>query len=118
MPAPGEPTPEALPPAAPTPGAPAPGAPKPGLGTGVGIGVGTGIGCGASLLALILMVLTGFAGWGASFLGLTWPFLLLGLVSIVLLLFKRTRPIAIGMLIIAAAVWIVFLGPCIALLGV
>ena len=80
-----------------------------------------GIGCGAHVVAGVLMLATLFIGsnlQGPAFLGITWPFLLVALAAIVMLFFKKTRGIAIGILIVAAAAWIVVLGPCLGMVGI
>lgn len=132
-PDPEEPTPDEPTPEEPTPEEPAAGEPPlpydpsvtpppAGLSTGAGIGIGVGIGCGAHVVALVLMLATIFIGssnvQGPTFLGITWPFMLVALAAIVMLFWKKTRGIAIGILIVAAAAWIVVLGPCLGMVGI
>ncbi|MFF2495503.1 hypothetical protein [Agromyces sp. NPDC058064] len=103
-----------------TPGDPAAGSERPGLSTGAGIGIGVGIGCGAHVVAFILLLATLMLGgmFGSTLIGIIWPFVVVAVVAIVMLFWKRTRGIAIGMLIVAAAAWIVVLGPCLGIMGV
>jgi hypothetical protein len=54
---------------------------------------------------------------GGGILVLLWPFLLIAVAAIVMMFFRATRPYATGVLIIAAAMWLVIIGPCIVLLG-
>lgn len=88
--------------------------PRTGLSMGAGIGVGVGIGCGAHIIAILLMfaTLTLAFSAGSTIFALVWPFVLVALVAIAMLFFQKTRGVAIGMLIVAAAAWIVVLGPC------
>lgn len=103
-----------------TPGDPAAAGERPGLSTGAGIGIGVGIGCGAHVVAFILLLATLMLGgmFGSTLIGIIWPFVVVAIVAIVMLFWKRTRGIAIGMLIVAAAAWIVVLGPCLGMMGV
>lgn len=82
------------------------------LGPGVGAGVATG--CGLQVLAAILFVTT--AGF-MSFFGALWPFLLITIAAALLMISKRWRRFATGALIVAAATWIIVIGPCIFLLN-
>ncbi len=50
--------------------------------------------------------------WGAL-----WPFYVIGVAAIVGMFFEATRKVSTGVLIVSAAAWIVFLGPCVALVG-
>ncbi|GAA1798979.1 hypothetical protein [Agromyces neolithicus] len=113
------PPPEPEQPGFPPPGPPA-GSPEPGLSTGAGIGIGVGIGCGAHVIALLLLLATLVVGGALSPspLGLIWPFVLVALVAIVMLFWKKTRGVAIGMLIVGAAAWIIVLGPCLGMLTI
>lgn len=118
------PTPSGTYPAPPgTPGAPGgyaayvgpTGAPTPrsGLGFGAGIGIGTAVGCGSLLLALMLFF--GLANLGTAFsIG---AFVLPLILGAVLLFWRKTRGIGVGVLIISAAAWIVVIGPCLGMLN-
>jgi len=78
-----------------------------------GIGPGIATGCGLHVLALTLMVF----GLGAfSALGFVWPFVLVALAAAVLMFWKPWRRFATGILIVAAAMWLVFIGPCLGIL--
>ncbi len=85
--------------------------------TGKDVGIGAGIGCGLSLLAFLL----GFAllSAGLTFLGtgIAGVGLLPVLVGVVMLFFPRARGLGVGVLIVSSALWITFIGPCLALLG-
>ena len=52
-----------------------------------------------------------------AFFGALWPFILVTIGAALLMLSKRWRRFATGVLIVAAAPWIVVIGPCIALLS-
>jgi hypothetical protein len=89
-----------------------------GLSFGAGLGIGIAIGVVAHILGIIAMfasanVLNGSGG----ILALLWPFLLIAVAAIVMMFFRPTRSYATGILIIAAAMWLVIIGPCIVLLG-
>ncbi len=113
------PVPPALYPAAP-PG-PAQGPPvrrRPSLGAGVGIGF-------AALFAGVLLLLFGSpvlgwlyqVGWDVGIWGFLWPFILIVTVGVVLMFSQKWRRFATGYLIVAAAFWLIVLGPCIALIS-
>lgn len=93
------------------PGQPTPGEPAPRKPPGIGIGVLSG--CGAHVLATI----AAFALLYTGTLGFFLPFIIVGVAGIVLLCIPRTRRFGTGVLIVAASVWIVWLGPCVALMG-
>jgi len=46
-----------------------------------------------------------------------WPFILITVLAALLLLSKRWRRFATGMLIVSAALWVVVIGPCYPLLS-
>jgi hypothetical protein len=89
---------------------------KRGLGTGAKIGIGSGIGCLSYVVALVLFIsaMSAFsqAGTAAYFVIFGLPVL----VGVALLFAPRTRGFGVGILIVAAASWLVVLGPCSALL--
>lgn len=101
------------------PGAWPPPAPaRTGLSFGAGLGIGIAIGVVAHIIGIVLM----FASIGVSSgdggpLVLLWPFLLIALAAAVMMFFTATRSFATGILLIAAAMWLVIIGPCIAILG-
>lgn len=92
--------------------------PVPAPRTGPGIGTGIGLGCGAHVLGVLFMLgaLGAMLPFGGMF-GILWPFVLIAVVSLGLLIPERTRRVGAGMTIIAAATWIVLIGPCLAILG-
>ncbi|REJ07818.1 hypothetical protein DY023_02300 [Microbacterium bovistercoris] len=93
-------------------------APRPPEKSGPGIGAGVGIGCGAHVLGFLLFMATGSLlpyTWGA--VKFVWPFVLVLILSVALLIVPRTRRIGAGMTIVAAAAWIIVIGPCIGLIG-
>ncbi|MFF8188749.1 hypothetical protein ACF044_15965 [Microbacterium sp. NPDC016588] len=100
------------------PGAPAgsgaPAAP-PAAGRGPGVGVGVGLGCVAHVIAFPLMLITLMSA--AGIWGALWPFYVIGLAAIVGMFSEASRKVSTGVLIVSAAAWIVFLGPCVALVG-
>lgn len=118
----------------PYPGAPYPGAPYPGghgsggwtppeparrgLSFGAGLGIGTAIGVVAHGIGVAAMFafLEALGGAG-GLLGFLWPFLLIAAAAGVMMFFAPTRSFATGILIIAAAMWLVIIGPCIALVA-
>ncbi|MFC7788789.1 hypothetical protein ACU045_07370 [Microbacterium sp. MAHUQ-60] len=89
-----------------------------GLSFGAGLGIGIAIGIVAHVLGIVAMfaVLSTMNG-DAGIIGLVWPFLLIAIAAVVMMFFRATRPYATGVLIIAAAMWLVIIGPCIMLLG-
>lgn len=115
-------TPEEPEPSAEQPPRPAPGAwtpPEParrGLSFGAGLGIGTAIGVVAHGIGVAAMFafLEAFDGAG-GLLGFLWPFLLIAVTAGVMMFFAPTRSFATGILIVAAGMWLVIIGPCIAL---
>ncbi|BDZ40493.1 hypothetical protein [Microbacterium suwonense] len=67
-------------------------------------------------IVLMFSSLGALGGVGGMF-GLLWPFLLIAVASIAMMFFAKTRSYATGILIIAAAMWLVIIGPCIVILG-
>jgi predicted lipid-binding transport protein (Tim44 family) len=106
-PDPSEPEPES---AAPEPATPQP--TKRGGPPGIGPGVATG--CGLHLLALALVV--AFLG-SAGVFGFVAPFVVVAVGAVVLMFWKPWRRFATGILIVAAASWLVFIGPCAGLMA-
>lgn len=98
------------------PESPPPIPPEPPAGPGVGVGAG----CGCLAMVLAVLLLLSFASSGITLGGSVALILEFGLipvaVAIALLFRPKTRRMGIGMLIVSASVWIVFLGPCIAIL--
>lgn len=92
--------------------------PRRGLSFGAGLGFGLGIGVIAHGLAIVLMFASaGLVQNGPSGpLLFLWPFLLVAFVAVVMMFFTKTRSFATGILIIAATLWLLIIGPCIALL--
>lgn len=88
-----------------------------GLSFGARLGIGLGIGVVAHVLGVGLMFasLEPLNGFGGVF-GLLWPFVLIALAAGVMMFFRATRPFATGILIIAAAMWLVVIGPCVLLI--
>ena len=82
-------------------------------GPGVGVGIATGV--GLQFLGLIAFQSTALA-IPYPLLKL-WPFILITVLAVVLLFSKRWRPFAAGVIIVAAATWIVVIGPCYELLS-
>ena len=82
---------------------------------GGGLAAGVGIGCGAFVAGALVILAT--LGMVASTVGFFWPFILIAIIAIVMMFFRRTRPIATGMLIVTAAMWIIVIGPCLALIS-
>ena len=109
------------PPAAPNafavaPGAPGAAGPPPKAKDGrPGVGPGVATGCGLQVLAVVLFFAT--AGLVAGVFGALWPFILVTVGAALLMISKRWRRFATGVLIVSAAAWIVVIGPCIALLS-
>jgi hypothetical protein len=66
------------------------------------------VGCGSLLLALILFFSLTSLGTAISIGALVLPLVL----GAVLLIWRKTRGIGVGVLIISAAAWIVVIGPC------
>ncbi|MBW8763980.1 MAG: hypothetical protein JF592_15600 [Microbacterium sp.] len=89
---------------------------KRGLGNGAKIGIGSGIGCLSYVVAFFLflgtMSVLSQAGPAAYFVIFGLPVL----VGVGLLFSPRTRGFGVGILIVAAAGWLVVLGPCSTLL--
>jgi hypothetical protein len=91
---------------------------RPSLGAGVGIGF-------AALFVGVLLLIFGSPvlgwlyelGWDVGIWGFLWPFILIVLVGVVLMFSQKWRRFATGYLIVAAAFWLIVLGPCIALLS-
>ncbi|WP_251443618.1 hypothetical protein [Microbacterium sp. USTB-Y] len=88
-------------------------APRSGLGFGAGIGVGTAVGCVSMILALILFFSLANLGMAFSIGAVVLPLIL----GAVLLIWRQTRGIGVGVLIISAAAWIIVIGPCLGLLN-
>lgn len=80
-----------------------------------GVGPGVATGCGLQVLAVIVFFLT--SGYVGGILGILWPFILITVAAALLMISKRWRRFATGALIVSAAMWIVVIGPCIALLS-
>lgn len=83
------------------------------LGFGARLGVGAGIGCAAQFIGLLF-----FLSLAATpfFFGSWWLSALVPIAAFVMILFAKTRPYAVGILIVSAAIWIGFLGPCLSIL--
>lgn len=83
------------------------------LGFGARLGVGAGIGCAAQFIGLLF-----FLSLAATpfFFGSWWLSALVPIAAFVMIFFAKTRPYAVGILIVSAAIWIGFLGPCLAIL--
>ncbi|MFC4139499.1 MULTISPECIES: hypothetical protein [unclassified Microbacterium] len=99
-------------------------APEPPPRSRLGIWAGTGIGCGlhviAMLLTLTLMSIamsTGGRALTTTTAGQLIPFIVIAAVSLLLLFPARTRRLGAGMTIVAAASWLVVIGPCFGLYG-
>jgi hypothetical protein len=89
-----------------------------GLSFGAGLGIGLAIGVVAHVLGVLAMfAVLGTMNGDAGIIGLVWPFLLIAVAAIVMMFFRTTRSYATGIPIIAAAMWLVIIGPCIVLLG-
>ena len=106
------------PPTLPGPGSPTPGyagygaVPPPDAPPERGPGVGAGIGIGfvLQLAGVVLFLLTLFViPYPVLML---WPFILITVGFAALLFSKKWRRFATGVLIVAAAMWIVVIGPC------
>ncbi|MFT4229294.1 MAG: hypothetical protein QM602_03285 [Microbacterium sp.] len=92
--------------------------PRQGIGFGGWVGIGVAIGVGLQVLAVVLMLLS--AGLGIDFVGvwgLLWPFALVAVAAIAMMFFRKTRGAATGILIVAAATFLIVIGPCIAMLS-
>ncbi len=89
---------------------------RPGLSFGAKLAIGLGIGFAAHLLGVFAMLATMNALSDLGFLAAVWPFVLIALATIVMMFFPRTRPFATGMLILAATLWLVIIGPCVVIL--
>lgn len=114
VPAPGQPGRLGYAPGAWTPPVPA----RKGLSFGAGLGIGIAIGIVAHVLGVVAMFASaGAAGGAGGILVMLWPFLLIAVAAGVMMFFRATRSYATGTLIIAAAMWLVIIGPCIVLLG-
>lgn len=83
------------------------------LGFGARLGVGAGIGCAAQFIGLLF-----FLSLAATpfFFGSWWLSALVPIAAFIMILFAKTRPYAVGILIVSAAIWIGFLGPCLSIL--
>lgn len=88
---------------------------SPAGGRGPGVGTGVGLGCVAHVIAFPVMFATLMSA--AGIWGALWPFYVIGVAAIVGMFFVATRKVSTGVLIVSAAAWIVFLGPCVALVG-
>lgn len=106
------------------------GPPPPGYGVppkpdGPGIGIGVTAGLGLFILGLVLFFTTGSLMpatdgslfGGAAFIVPFWPFIVIPLLTALLYFLPKWRRFATGVLIIFAAMWIVLVGPCIALIA-
>ncbi|MFE6736369.1 hypothetical protein [Microbacterium sp. NPDC057650] len=89
-----------------------------------GIGAGAGIGCGLHVIAFViwLALISVIASGEASILtstipGRLAPFLVVAAISLGLLIPARTRRMGAGMTIVAAASWLIVIGPCLGFLG-
>ena len=92
---------------------------RPSLGAGVGIGFAAlFVGGAAPDLRLTGpgLALRSWAGTSGIW-GFLWPFILIVIVGVVLMFSQKWRRFATGYLIVAAAFWLIVLGPCIALLS-
>ena len=77
---------------------------------GPGVGAGIGIGFVLQLAGVVLFLLTLFViPYPVLML---WPFILITVGFAALLFSKKWRSFATGVLIVAAAMWIVVIGPC------
>ena len=77
---------------------------------GPGVGAGIGIGFVLQLAGVVLFLLTLFViPYPVLML---WPFILITVGFAALLFSKKWRRFATGVLIVAAAMWIVVIGPC------
>ncbi|WP_084344614.1 hypothetical protein [Microbacterium resistens] len=61
-----------------------------------------------------MMATLSAAAWMGLF-AMVWPYVLILLVSALLLIRTSTRPYGVGALIVAAASWIILIGPCLLL---
>ncbi|MGX1934247.1 hypothetical protein [Microbacterium resistens] len=86
-----------------------------GLSVGAARGIGATAGCLAHFLGFALMMATLSAAAWMGLFAMVWPYVLILLVSALLLIRPSTRPYAVGALIVAAASWIVLIGPCLLL---
>lgn len=124
------PTPPPTPPASPPYAAPAPGytvsngqgqpfapPPRTPLSFGAWLSIGLGIGVAVQIVAILLAFATASFTGPYGFFAFFWPYGLVVLACAVLMFFPRTRAATTGVLIITAASWLLFIGPCIALLG-
>lgn len=105
-------------------GPPPPGNDAPSRPPGPGIGLGVSAGLGLFVLGLALFFATGSlmpSGnglfGGPTFLVPFWPFVVIPLLTALLYFLPKWRRFATGVLIIFAAMWIVLVGPCIALIA-
>lgn len=92
--------------------------PRKGLSFGAGLGIGIAIGVVAHIIGVVAMFATASAasGSGGPIVWL-WPFILIAIAAIVMMFFPKTRSFATGILIIAASMWLLVIGPCIAILS-
>jgi len=88
-----------------------------GLSFGAWVGIGLAIGFGLQIIGVILLLVTLSTGLATTVWVVLWPFLLIILAAIVLMFFAKTRGAATGILIVSAGMFLVIIGPCIALLG-
>lgn len=82
--------------------------------TGPGVWAGVATGCGLQVLGVLIFL--SLIGVGTNLFGWLWPFIVIPAAAALLLIFKSWRRFATGILIVSAAMWIVVLGPCLALL--
>lgn len=113
LPQPGQPGPMGY---APGPWQAAPPPPRKGLSFGAGLGIGIAIGVVAHALGIGAMFLGISIAGGGTPLVFLWPFILIALAAAVMMFFAKTRPFATGILIIAASMWLLIIGPCILIL--
>jgi hypothetical protein len=80
-------------------------------------GLGTGIATGCGLQVLGVVVVFGTLAYVGSIWGILWPFIIITVLAGLLMISRRWRRFATGVLIVTAAMWIVVLGPCVAVMG-
>ncbi|SJN16691.1 hypothetical protein FM104_01040 [Microbacterium esteraromaticum] len=90
--------------------------PRKGLSFGAGLGIGIAIGVVAHALGVGAMFLGMSIVGGGTPIVFLWPFILIALAAAVMMFFAKTRSFATGILIIAASMWLLIIGPCILLL--
>ncbi len=79
-----------------------------------GMGVGVATGCGLQVLAAILFFAT--LALAFNFFGALWPFIVITVGAALLMISRRWRRFATGVLIVSAATWIIVIGPCVGLM--